>query len=199
MTQSDQYLIGRIRKRDESAFTMLFDRHKDKVFRHLVRMIRDEAAADDLVQEVFLRLWTRAAQWQGRGTLEACLLRMATNLALNYLRSVRRRRQRLLKMGRVLAEEEDETVVPSWMMDAVALGPDAVLEITETKEHLRQLINGLPEDKREVLRLVYDAEMDARAVAETLGIPEGTVKSRLHYAVKHLASAWRKLEALEDK
>jgi len=111
---------------------------------------------------------------------------------------VRRRRQRLLKMSRVLAEE-DETVVPSWMMDAAALGPDAVLEITETKEHLRQLINGLPEDKREVLRLVYEAEMDARAVAEALGIPEGTVKSRLHYAVKHLASVWRKGKALEDK
>ena len=77
------------------------------------------------------------------------------------------------------------------MIDTATLGPDALLEQAERREELRLLIQELPEEKREVLRMVHDSEMDIREVAEALGIPEGTVKSRLHYAAKRLAKSWK--------
>ncbi len=81
------------------------------------------------------------------------------------------------------------------MIDASSLGPDAVLELAERRNLFRRLIDELSEEKREVLRLVYETEMDIRQAAEALGIPEGTVKSRLHYATKRLARQWKDMEA----
>jgi len=77
--------------------------------------------------------------------------------------------------------------VPGWMIDTKALQPDVVLEMVEQQQHLRQLINELPEDRRILFYLVYDEEMDMRSVAHELGIPEGTVKSRLYYSKRQLA------------
>jgi len=65
------------------------------------------------------------------------------------------------------------------------------MEQGERSRLLQQLVNGLPEEKREVFRLIHDDEMEMRQIAETLGIPEGTVKSRLYYANRSLARAWR--------
>ena len=94
---TDPELMGQIAAggpEAEAAFDMLFGRHSSFVAARLGRMVRHGGAADDLLQEVFLRLWTRAEQWDGRGSLRAWLGRIATNLALNHLRSVRRRRLR---------------------------------------------------------------------------------------------------------
>jgi RNA polymerase sigma-70 factor (ECF subfamily) len=80
------------------------------------------------------------------------------------------------------------------MVDASALGPETVLELAERRELLRQLVEGLPEGKRKVFRLVHEMELSIQDVADELGIPEGTVKSRLYYAKKHLAREWQDLE-----
>lgn len=191
---SDQDLVEQIQARDEDAFEMLFARYGETVRRHLVRTVRDPYAADDLLQEVFLRVWTHAHQWDGRGAFTSWLLRIATNLALNHLRTVRRRRQQPLEIPPDPDDEEDESPVPSWMIDTSSLGPDAVLEQTEQRALFRRLVDDLPEEKREVIRLVHEAEMEIREVAETLGIPEGTVKSRLHYATRRLAQDWEAME-----
>lgn len=195
MMESEQDLIRRICERDEHAFETLFARYREIVRRHLARTVRDEEAADDLLQEVFLRVWTCAEQWDGRGAFKAWLLRIATNLALNHLRSVRRRREQPLEITtrNDTDDEENESPVPGWMIDASALGPDAALEQVERYELLWRLVDGLPEEKHEVLRMVYEAEMDIRDVASALGIPDGTVKSRLHYAVKRLAREWKEI------
>ena len=68
-----------------------------------------------------------------------------------------------------------------------------MLERAEQTEFLWELVDGLPDTKREVLHLVYGAEMDIRQVADELGIPIGTVKSRLHYTLKRLAREWKEL------
>lgn len=194
MTLADQDLIGRIQKRDPEAFEELFTRHRQKLLRRLVRIVRQEAAAEDLLQEVFLRVWTRADEWCGRGTVAAWLFRIATNLALNSMRSARRRRQRPLVAPSAMTEDEEESFTPGWMEDPDALDPATMLEEAERYERLRKLIDGLTEEKREVLRLVYESEMDISSVADALGIPEGTVKSRLHVARKRLARKWEEME-----
>ena len=80
------------------------------------------------------------------------------------------------------------------MIDEAAIGADEQYETAERRQLLDGLVDELPEDKREVLRLVYDAEMDVRDVADHLGIPEGTVKSRMHHARRRLADQWRDIE-----
>ena len=198
MTESDRALVERVQARDTAAFEALYARYRARVARHLVRIVRDRAAADDLAQDVFLRVWTHAERWEGRGAPAAWLLRIATNVALNHLRSVRRRRQRPLKIATVSADPEDDSLVPAWMIDTAALGPDAVLEQAEQYERLWRLVDHLSEEKREVLRLIHEEEMDIAGAADELGISEGTVKSRLHFARKRLAREWEETERREQ-
>lgn len=193
MMLSDSELIARVCEQDTGAFEALSTRYRESIYRHVFSTIRDRSAAEDIVQEVFLRIWTHAEQWSGRGTFKSWLFRIATNLALNHLRAVSRRRLQSLEVADDPLDEDDESSVPSWMVDNALPGPEVVLEQGEQSRLFQQLIDALPAEKREVLRLVHDAEMETRRVAETLGIPEGTVKSRLHYATRRLAREWRNL------
>lgn len=197
MIPVDADLVERIQERDAQAFEMLMARYQEALRRHLGRVVRDDSTADDLTQEAFLRVWTRAEQWNGRGPFKAWLFRIATNLALNHLRSVQRRKQQPLDVVLTAYDEEDDSRIPNWMVDLSSLGPDEALEHAERYEQLQRVIGALSDEKREVFRMVREDEMDIREVAEMLGIPEGTVKSRLHYATKHVASQWRDLEQLE--
>ncbi|MHB9133688.1 MAG: RNA polymerase sigma factor [Armatimonadota bacterium] len=190
--QADSAFLEMIREHDAGAFDAFYARHREAVGRHLLRIVRDEASAEDLLQETFLRVWLRADQWDGRGSITGWLTRIATNLALNQLRSTKRRREQPLEIPNMQADEE--TFLPGWWVDAIALGPEALCEQRERHELLQRLVAELPEEKREVIRLVHEAEMDIHDVAATLGIPEGTVKSRLHHARKHLAREWKEWE-----
>ncbi len=183
---SDRDLLARVAARDACAFEVLFDRHRATVLRHVARMLHDSAAAEDVAQEVFLRVWTRAEQWTGQGALQSWLLRIGTNLALNHLRTVRRRREQALPPS--LGQEEART--PGWMADNASPAPDAQLEQAELRDRFGRMVEGLPEEKREVFRLVHEAQMAVREAAAALGIPEGTARSRLHYARAHLAREW---------
>lgn len=196
MQRSDQALITQIQAHDATAFEAFYDRYRPLIHRHVLAMVRETVATEDLVQEVFLRVWTRAEQWDDVGTVKAWLYRIATNLALNHLRTVRRRPQQPLE---ALAVDEmgvqEEINVPNWLIDAVTLQPPAALEVAERMRQLQRLVDELPADKREVFWMVYDAELDLHTVADQLGIPEGTVKSRLYYSKKQLKNRW----AAEDE
>jgi RNA polymerase sigma-70 factor (ECF subfamily) len=186
---SDQDLVQRILERDAHAFEAIFERYAETIRRHLARLVENDVAAQDLVQETFLRVWTRAEQWDGRGSFAGWLYRIATNLAFNHLRSMRRRREQPLEA--LAAEDEaEQDYLPAWMMDP-SPGPDAAFESIEQRKQFRHLVQGLPEDKRDVLYLVHEMEMSIQAAADELGIPEGTAKSRLHYAKKRLARQWQ--------
>jgi RNA polymerase sigma-70 factor (ECF subfamily) len=188
---SDSELVALVCEHNTDAFEALSTRYREIIYRHVLSTVHDSDATEDVVQEVFLRIWTHAEQWNGRGTFKAWLFRIATNLALNYLRTVKRRRQQSLEMPSDPLDEDDESSIPEWMANHALPGPDVILELGERSKLLQQLVNGLPEEKREVFRLIHDDEMEMRQVAETLGIPEGTVKSRLYYANRRLAREWR--------
>ncbi len=202
MEQSDQTLIRKIVKRDATAFETLFARHSASVRQHILSIVQVESAAEDLVQEVFLRVWTRAEQWNGQGEFKGWLFRIATNLALNHLRTVQRQRQEPLETPPDEFDDEDErSPDPDWLVDTSSRGPEVIVEQAERSQLLWQLIDGLPQEKREVLHLIYQKEMALREVAIELGIPEGTVKSRLHYSIRHLAREWKEIASgwEEDK
>jgi RNA polymerase sigma-70 factor, ECF subfamily len=197
MTLSDQQLMRGVRERDAGAFEALCASYGEPLRRHLMRMLRDADAAEDLLQETLLRTWTHAGQWDGRGALRGWLFRIATNLALNHVRALRRRPQQPLVLPPDPSEADEEPPIPGWMVDTVSLGPGEALELAERRDLLRRLVARLPEEKREVLRLIHDAEMEISEVAQALGIPTGTVKSRLHYATQRLAREWREADKEE--
>ncbi|BDI28398.1 hypothetical protein CCAX7_004490 [Capsulimonas corticalis] len=190
MTNSDDKLMERIQERDEAAFDQIVQRYQDALRRHLLRTVRDEDAAGDLLQEVFLRIWTRADQWDGRGGVKPWLFRMATNLALNQLRSVRRRRETTLEPPPTA--DDDRGRPADWVADA-AETPDEAVQRAESVRRLYGMVDQLSEEKREVWTLVYEDEMGMAGAAEKLGIPTGTVKSRLYHARQQLAREWNEL------
>ncbi len=191
MTLSDTELMARVREHDASALDALSTRYRECIYRHVLSTIHDNSAAEDVVQEVFLRIWLHADQWHEHGTFKGWLFRIATNQTLNHLRTLHRRRQQPLEASDDPLDEDDESSVPAWMVDHAQPGPEVILEQDERSQLIQQLVDELPAEKREVLRLVHDAGMEMRQVAEKLGIPEGTVKSRLHYATRRLAREWR--------
>jgi RNA polymerase sigma-70 factor (ECF subfamily) len=178
---TDQHLIDRVKARDESAFDALFRRYASTVRPRVSGIVRDAAAAEDVVQEVFLRLWTRADGFAG-GSVKSWLLTTATNLSLNAIRSRTRRE-------RVVDRRSDPERTP-----APPPGGDHDLEGAERRRAIRRAVEDLSPAKREVVRLVHLERMELRRVAEELGIPLGTVKSRLHHARRDLA---RMLDEME--
>ncbi len=193
----DSDLIRQVQAQQAGAFDLLFERHASAIRRHLLHIVRDDHTAEDLLQEVFLRVWTHAEQWNGQGAFKGWLFRIATNTALNHLRSQRRRPQQPLEAPEEL-DGEEELDTPAWLVDNASLGPDEALEVSEQSSRLQQIIRELPEDKREIFRLVHQVEMSLREAADELGIPEGTAKSRLHYARARLSRQWQEWQAEQE-
>ena len=198
----DEELVKCILENDAHAFEILFDRYAKLLHQHVVCILHDEALAHDVVQETFVRVWTRGKQWRGLGPFKAWLYRIATNQALNLLRSVQRRREIPLVV-QIDPDDEDDSInaMPAWMYEASSLGPEAVVIQMEERAHMiaqyQHTLSRLSEEKRWVFLMVHEMEMSLNDTADALNIPKGTVKSRLHYARKSLARAWREIEGGE--
>ena len=194
----DKDLITGIIRRDEAACEALFSRYKAPVRAYLMGFVRDRSAADDLVQELFLRVWERAGQWRGEGDVKGWIFRIGKNLALNHLDAVRRRRQQSLDIPVEPEDQEEDIQVPAWLEDRVTLWPDQAYEQGELRRHLAAAVAELPEEKRQVFTKVYQEHMEIDAVAQELAIPSGTVKSRLHYARRYIAQHWKERERPDE-
>jgi RNA polymerase sigma-70 factor, ECF subfamily len=181
---SDRELLADIALHNEAAFEQLCTRYQVFLHRHLLRMVRYPEIADDLLQDTLLRIWLHAVQWNGRGSPRAWLFRIATNVALNALRTQRRRPQTPLQ-----SPMDSDLAASYWEADP-GMGPEELAERADEHARLRSLVAGLPEEKREVLRMIHDDELRVDEVAQRLGIPAGTVRSRLHYATRQLARDW---------
>lgn len=200
-------LVRRLQRGDNDAFATLYARHQPGVRRRALSIVRDEAAADDVTQDVFLRLWQRAGQWDGQGPLGAWLNGIATNQALMHLRASRRRREQPLDPDGGFMDRgfnldkrraDPEPSLPEWLREAASSGADIGYERRQRQRWLEHQVENLGPDKREVFRLVYQAEVEVRQAALQLGIPEGTVKSRLYHGRRQIAAAWRDLEREDE-
>ena len=173
MTQSDpdRELIVRTAAKDRAAMHALYARHNVRVFRFLMGRMRNEALAEEITSEVFLEVWRKAGRYEGRSTVSTWLLAIAHNKAMSQLRKKR--------------EEELEDNVAEQIADS---GDDP--ERREQKRSkgalMRETINVLSDEHREVIDLVYYHEKSVREAAGIIGIPEATVKTRMHYARKQL-------------
>lgn len=202
MHPPDADLLRAVQNHDSQAFETLYQRYESALTRHVYTIVHENDASADLVQEVFIRVWQKAEQWNGSGSVKAWLYKIATNLSLNHLRSRRRRPQQALMPPteyRTSDEWSDdwETRVPARLIDSASLLPEIVVERAEEKQQIWTLVDELPKDKSEVFHMVYESEMDLRSVADALDIPEGTVKSRLYHSKRKLAVRWEEYDVLD--
>src|SRR5262245_48625052 len=169
---SDEVLIGRIANGDRLAMQVLYARHHVRVFRFVVRLVRDAATAEDLISEVFLDVWRQAGRFEGRSAVSTWMLAIARFKALSALR--RRPDEELHEDAAGAVEEPCD-------------GPVTALEKKDKSVMLRKCLTGLSAEHREIIDLVYYHEKSVEEVAEIVGIPENTVKTRMFYARKRLA------------
>lgn len=169
---SDEMLIVRIAGGDRLAMQTLFARHRTPVYRWLLRLVGNETVAEDLLSDVFLDVWRQAGRFQGRSAVSTWLLAIARFKAL----STRRTRK---------DAELDETI------EATVADPADDPEVMLAKKHrdqvVREALNELSPEHKEIIDLVYYHEKSVDECAQILGVPSGTVKTRMFYARKKLA------------
>jgi RNA polymerase sigma-70 factor (ECF subfamily) len=145
---------------DEAGFAELVEEHQSMVFSIAFRFLRDRAVAEELAQDVFLKLYRELPRLESREHVKFWLRRVISHRSMDYARSAFRRRE-------VALDDIHEPAVNS-------NGSDPLLE-----NALRKLVASLPNDARMVVLLRYQEEMEPQEIAETMGVPLATVKSRL--------------------
>ncbi len=171
-TTSDEVLIGRIANGDRLAMQVLFARHHVRVYRFVLRLVRNDATAEDLISEVFLDVWRQAGKFEGRSTVSTWMLSIARFKALSTLR-------------RRTEDELDEETAGA--IEDQADDPEVALAKKDKGAALRQCLGKLSAEHREIVDLVYYHEKSVMEVAGIIGIPEATVKTRMFYARKKLS------------
>jgi RNA polymerase sigma-70 factor (ECF subfamily) len=159
---------GRVRE----AFERLVPAYRRRVFGLAYSILRDRGGAEDLAQEVFVKLWQALPRYDGRAQLSTWIYAITRNAAISTLRS--RRRSVSLSDPGVLAEVEGVVAVTVASADDVAL---------------RRHVEGLPEKQRQAVTLYYLDERSVDEVAAMMGMPVNTVKTHLHRARASLATA----------
>jgi len=168
----DRQLITRIAGHDASALRALLGRHQLRVYRFVLRIVRREAVAEEVTNEVFLEVWRHAGNYEGRSSVGTWLLSVAHNRAVSALR--KRREESWDEDAAGALEDEGDN-------------PEVSLQKANKAEQMRQCIAGLSAEHRTIIDLVYYHEKSINEVSEILGIPLNTVKTRMFYARKKLS------------
>jgi RNA polymerase sigma-70 factor, ECF subfamily len=169
---SDDMLLESIADGNRTAMHMLYCRHNVRVYRFILRIVRDATTAEDLVSQVFLDVWRTARQFQGRSQVSTWLLSIARFKALTAMRQ--RRFEDI--------DQEDVRQIPD-----ESDTPETSLDRSDTSAILRACVAKLSPAHREIINLVYYHEKSVEEVGQIIGIPQSTVKTRMFYARKQLA------------
>jgi RNA polymerase sigma-70 factor (ECF subfamily) len=174
--QDDSELARKVAARDRTAFLALYDRYAARVYGLCLRMLQEPSAAEEVSQETFLKLWSRAGQFDPRrGALLSWLLTIARRSALDRLR---REARRPLYQPADVEELFEQIADPS----------------SETEEarwrSLRLALQQLPREQRAAIELAYYQGLSHREIAEFLDTPLGTVKTRIRLGMQRLRALW---------
>jgi len=178
--------LTRLRGGDVDAVVALMERYQHRLYRYLLRLVREPATAEDLFQQTWLRVMERIRSYNPKLSFEGWLFAVARNLAIDNLRRYR--------------PESLDDPLPSGDSRAELLagaGPGALQQVLaqERAGRLAEAVAELPLIFRDVLTLRFEEEMQLEEIAATLALPLSTVKTRLHRALKHLRqhleSKWR--------
>jgi RNA polymerase sigma-70 factor, ECF subfamily len=197
MTGEDSGLVRAVASGSEDALVQLYDRYAGAVYATARRLTTDRGLAEDVVQETFLALWNRAEQYDPKmGSLPAWLLTIARNRTIDRLRALGRRPPTMPVSDVALFDEGDTATLERLVAGGAVvgagqpvMGPAAILEENELRTSLAAALAELPDVERTVLVLAYRDELSQSEIAERLGWPIGTVKTRTRRALFRMRTA----------
>jgi len=187
--RSDEDLIRRFRvDQDESAFELLVHRYEQELFSYLRRYLGNAEMAEDVFQAAFLQVYLKKEGFEEGRRFRPWLYTIATNQAIDAQR--RNRRHRMVSLDQRAGGDDDVGALVE-MLSGRDQTADDQMAGEEAREWVRTAVNDLPETLKATLLLVYHQGMKYREAADVLGIPVGTVKSRLHSALLKLNESWQ--------
>ncbi len=191
---SDERLIERYQQGDGDVLILLIQRYRQELFHFLVRFLSNRAAAEDVFQETFLQVHHSAESFDISRRFKPWLFTIAANKARDHLR--RKTRRPTVPLDAQVGDEAGSSFVD--LMQAELPMPGDRMDRAELAQRVRDAVETLPAHLREILLLSYFQGFSYNEIAETLQIPLGTVKSRLHSAVAAFAKKWKSVNP-EDR
>jgi len=191
MPISDDDLMCRFQKGDESGFLRLLERYQDRILNFIYRMVSDRHLAEDLTQEVFVRIYLNAGRYHPGSRFAPWLYRIASNLAINELR--RRKRWRFVTINSSPAEDERNVITE--LEDEDSVSPEDSVVKLEAAEEVAEALEKIPVKYRGPLILRELEGYDYEEISQILDIPRGTVKSRLNRGRSLLTTALQRARA----
>jgi RNA polymerase sigma-70 factor (ECF subfamily) len=173
---SDEMLLTEVAQQNPDALSLLYDRHAAGVLGLIVRIVRDQAIAEELLQETFWQVWQKAGQFQGSGSAAAWIYRVARNRSLDQLRRQQARPQ-LHNNGVELLEQ---VAAPR------RATTDGQVERMWERRHVQSALAQIPDEQRICLELAYFEGMTQQQIAEHTSTPLGTVKTRMRIGLDKL-------------
>ena len=179
MSELERSLLRRLRDRDERAFRELVDEHRDRVFNITYRMLGNRAEAEDVAQEVFIAVFKTIDSFREESKFSTWLYRVTVNHCKNRIKYLARRHDRDKDE---LDETSQQTNGAVTGMPVRAAQPDKALASAQMEKLLQEAIASLEDDQRAVVILRDVEDLSIEEICEITGLPDGTVKSRLHRA-----------------
>ncbi|MFM1822028.1 MAG: polymerase sigma factor SigW [Planctomycetota bacterium] len=184
---SDEALVVAHRTGDASALRVLMERYRGELHGFLARLLGSQTAADDVFQEAFLQVHLSADAFDQERRFKPWLYTIAANKGRDFLR--RQRRRAAASLDAPIGNDGNGTLVD--LLPGSDGAPSAPLEVADDAAMVKQVVDEMPGHFREILLLAYFQKLSYAQISDSLGIPIGTVKSRLHAAVASFASSWR--------
>lgn len=175
---SDSELISLVTQGDQDALAALYERYSRAVFSFSLRIVGDTQVAEEILQEVFVRVWQQGGSFQAaRGTLITWLLSITHNLSIDEVRRRKRRPQK--------AESEEPESILAGLPDE-GLGVEEEVWLSSLRISIQDALRQLPSAQREAIELAYFQGLTQREIADTLGEPLGTIKTRMRLGMLKL-------------
>ena len=190
----DEALMERYRGGDVRAFEVLFDRHRRSVYSFILKYVSDQGRAEEILQETFLRVIKKQRTFKRRSKFSTWLYTIARNLCIDKLRRMKHRKARSLDQPLKRDEKDGQKLydkIPGKDRDAES----SVLDC-EIRQRVEEAVAQLPDDQKEVFLLREVSRLPFKEIAEVVGCPENTVKSRMRYALERLRKSLSDFEAV---
>ena len=194
---SDEALLAAFRQGQREAFGLLVRRYEGELYGYLRRYLGDGDLADDVFQNTFLQVFTKIRHYEPGRPVRPWLYTIATNQAIDALRRSGRHQAISLDSER---EETRGADLPQLLGFLESRGPSPLEHVQdeERRQLVRNSVERLPDFLRQVVILAYYQGLPYKEIADIMGIPVGTVKSRLHAALMRLHDAWATLPAIQE-
>jgi RNA polymerase sigma-70 factor (ECF subfamily) len=194
---SDEELLVQFQEGRRETFGVLVKRYEGELYGYLRRYLGDSNLADDVFQNTFVQVFKKIGQYEPGRPVRPWLYTIATNQAIDALRRQGRHQAVSLDQER---EEANPAETPQLLGLLESRGPSPLeqLQSEERRQMVRASVERLPEFLRQVVVLAYYQGLKYRDIADILGIPVGTVKSRLHSALVKLQEVWSSVAALKE-